>query len=302
MPEKFAPLNLSREELIEYTHHWKGERTSDGRPKVPDGILERMREVTITEAWEFLTNAGFKWQYEGEWYTTHPDDTLVGRALTAIYMPRRPDMRMLMEEKGARLGCVGDQISWPIDMLVKGDIYVADVYGKILDGPVIGDNLATAIFAKSGKGVVHNASVRDVERVKKIPGFTSFYRGWHPSYASPTIMLLGVNTPVRIGHATVMPGDIVLGKNNGVIFIPPHLAEQVVKKSELVRLRDQFGQLRLKEGKYTPGEIDVPLWNKIIETDFWNWLEDNKDSLTVSSEVIHEILNGKMEIDDNEDN
>ena len=291
MTEKFAPLNLSREELIEYTREWNGDRTSDGRPKVPDGILDRMLDVTITEAWEVLTGAGYKWQYEGGWYCTHPGEILVGRALTAMYMPRRPDMRMLMEQKGARLGCVGDQISWPIDMLVKGDVYVADVYGKISDGPVIGDNLATAIFAKSGKGVVQDASVRDIEGIRNIQGFASFVRGWHPSYASPTIMLLGVNTPVRIGHATVMPGDVVLGKSNGVIFIPPHLAEQVVKKSELVRLRDQFGHLRLKEGKYTPGEIDVPNWSNGIEADFWKWLEENKDLLPVPRIVIQEILN-----------
>lgn len=290
MAEKFAPLNLTREELIEYTREWKGERMPDGRPNVPDRIVDRMRDVTITEAWEILTLAGYKWQYEGGWYSTHPGEILVGRALTAMYMPRRPDMRLLMEEKGERLGCIGDQISWPIDMLVKGDVYVADVYGKILEGPVIGDNLATAIFAKSGNGIVHNASVRDIEGLKKIPGFTSFVRGWHPSYASPTIMLLGVNTPVRIGQVTVMPGDIVLGKNNGVIFIPPHLAEQVVKSSEFVRLRDQFGHLRLSEGKYTPGEIDTPHWIKKIEDDFWDWLDENKSTLNVPREVIQEML------------
>lgn len=295
MTEKFAPLNLSSDELIEYTREWKGERTFDGRPRVPDGILNRMREVTITEAWEVLTRAGYKWQYEDDWYNTHPGEVLVGRALTAMYMPRRPDMRKLMEEKGAKLGCVGDQISWPIDMLVKDDVYVADVYGKILDGPVIGDNLATAIFAKSGKGVVHDASVRDIEGIKRIPGFASFVRGWHPSYASPTIMLLGVNTPVRIGQATVMPGDVVLGKSNGVIFIPPHLAEQVVKSSELVRLRDHFGQLRLSEGKYTPGEIDVPRWIDRIEADFWSWLDENKGSLPISEGAICEMLKERNE-------
>ena len=251
--EKFAPLNLSKDEIIEYTREWKGERFPDGRPKVPDNILDRMKRVTITQAWGVLQGDGFKWQYEGNWVCTHPDQILVGRALTAVYMPRRPDMRKLMEEKGKRLGCIGDQISWPIDMLVERDVYVADVYGKIEEGAIIGDNLSTAILANSGNGVVHDAAVRDIEGIKELPNFTSFVRGWHPSYASPTIMLLGVNTPIRIGHATVMPGDVVLGKDNGVIFIPPHLAEKVVKTSELISLRDAFGKGRLKEGKYTPG-------------------------------------------------
>lgn len=287
--EKFAPLNLSKDELIEYTREWEGERSPDGRPKVSDDILERMKRVTITQAWGVLTNAGYKWQYEGNWYCTHPGQVLVGRALTAVYMPRRPAVRKLMEEKGARCGCIGDQISWPIDMLVQGDVYVADVYGKIAEGPIIGDNLSTAILANSGNGVVHDAAVRDIEGIKELPGFTSFVRGWHPTYASPTIMLMGVNTPVRIGGATVMPGDVVLGKDDGVIFVPPHLAERVVKTSELIRLRDAFGKTRLREGKYTPGQIDAR-WTDEIERDFSRWLEDHIDELPVSKDAIQELL------------
>ena len=287
--EKFAPLNLSREELIEYTPQWLGERTEDGRPRVPDAIIERMRSVTITQAWGVLRNEGYHWQYEGDWQCTHPGQVLAGRALTAVYMPRRPDMRALMEEKGARLGCIGDQISWPIDMLVKGDVYVADVYGKVEQGPIIGDNLSTAIHARSGNGVVHDAAVRDLDGIQAIPGFVSFVRGWHPTYASPTIMLLGVNTPIRIGHATVMPGDVVLGRSDGVIFVPPHLAEKVVKTSEIIRLRDEFGKGRLAEGRYTPGQIDAQ-WPEEIERDFSGWLEEHMDQLPVPKEAIQEYL------------
>ena len=194
-----------------------------------------------------------------------------------------------MEEKGERCGCVGDQISWPIDMLVQRDVYVADVYGKIAQGPVIGDNLSTAIYANSGNGVVHDAAVRDMDGIREIPGFTSFVRGYHPTYASPTIMLLGVNCPVRIGQATAMPGDVVLGRDDGVIFIPPHLAEQVVKTSELIRLRDQFGKQRLRGGTYTPGQIDRR-WTDDIERDFSEWLEAHIDALPVPREAIQELL------------
>jgi regulator of RNase E activity RraA len=287
--EKFAPLNLTREELIDYTPEWQGERFSDGRPRVPDDILERMRQVTVTQAWGVLHGEGYHWQYEGGWQCTHPGQVLVGRAVTAVYMPRRPDMRRVMEEKGARCGCIGDQISWPIDMLVQGDVYVADVFGKIAEGPIIGDNLSTAIYARSGNGVVHDAAVRDLEGIEGIPGFVSFVRGWHPSYASPTIMLLGVNTPVRIGQATVMPGDVVLGKRAGVVFVPPHLAEKVVKTCEIVRLRDMFGKARLREGRYTPGQIDAR-WTDDIEADFSHWLEDHLDELPVPKAAIQDYL------------
>ena len=143
--ETFAPLNLTKEALIEYTPEWTGDRAPDGRPLVSDKIIERMRSVTITQAWGVVRGDGYEHQYEGNWKCTHPGGTLCGRALTAMYMPRRPVMRRVMEEKGERLGQVGDQISWPIDALKQGDVYVADVFGKIVQGPVIGDNLAVAI-------------------------------------------------------------------------------------------------------------------------------------------------------------
>ena len=287
--EKVAPLNMSPEELIEYTPEWEGERFADGRPKVPDDILARMHNVSITQAWGVLRSPGYNWQYEDGWICTHPGQVLVGRALTAAYMPRRPVMRRVMEEKGERAGCIGDQISWPIDMLVPGDVYVADVFGKIDQGAVIGDNLATAIYANSGNGVVHDAAVRDIDGIQELPDFTSFVRGFHPTFASPTIMLAGINCPVRIGGATVMPGDVVLGRDDGVVFIPPHLAEQVVKTSELIALRDRFGKQRLAEGKYTPGQIDTR-WSDPIEEDFSRWLESHIDELPVPRVAIQELL------------
>ncbi len=287
--EKFAPLNMSPAELIEYTPEWAGERFADGRPKVPDDILERTRNVSITQAWGVMRGPGYNWQYEDGWICTHPGQVLVGRALTAMYMPRRPVMRRVMEEKGERAGCIGDQISWPIDRLVPGDVYVADVFGKIDQGAVIGDNLATAIYANSGNGVVHDAAVRDIDGIQELPNFTSFVRGFHPTFASPTIMLAGVNCPIRIGRATVMPGDVVLGRDDGVVFIPPHLAEQVVKTSELIALRDRFGKQRLAEGKYTPGQIDTR-WSDPIEEDFSRWLESHIDELPVPRAAIQELL------------
>ncbi len=174
-------------------------------------------------------------------------------------------------------------------MLVPGDVYVADVYGKIEQGPIIGDNLATSIYAKSGNGVVHDAAIRDLDGIQEISGFTSFVRGWHPTYASPTIMLMGVNCPIRIGQVTVMPGDVVLGRQDGVVFIPAHLVEKVVKTSELVQLRDRFGKQRLSEGIYTPGQIDTR-WIDEIEQDFSGWLEEHIDELPVPKEAIQELL------------
>jgi 4-hydroxy-4-methyl-2-oxoglutarate aldolase len=284
--------NLSVDQMKFLTHQWEGERFDDGRPKVPVDILERMKKVTIEEAWGVLRNEGFHNQFEGGWEPLHDDVTIVGRALTVQYMPNRPDVADQIKQKGLQKGEIGNTNSWPIDRLVEHDVYVADGFGKIVDGTLIGDNLGNSIYAKSKTGVVFNASSRDMEGLSEIEGFNAFVRGWHPSFLTE-VMLLSINDPIRIGSATVMPGDVVLAKEEGVIFIPAFLAEKVVITSEVVRLRDLFGITRLKEGKYTPGQIDNK-WSEEIEKDFSKWIRDHIDQLPVPKEQIKELIKKRM--------
>ena len=278
----------SKEHIVFLTPQWKGERFADGRPKVADDILNRMKSVTIEEAWGVLRNEGYHNQFEGGWKPLHDNVPVVGRALTVQYMPNRPDVSDQIKKKGKEDGQIGNTNSWPIDMLVEGDVYVADGFGKIVDGTLIGDNLGNSIYAKSKNGVIFNASSRDMEGLSEIEGFNAFVRGWHPSYLTE-VMLESINSPIRIGAATVLPGDIVLAKKEGVMFIPAHLAEKVVVTSEIVRLRDLFGISRLKEGKYTPGQIDSK-WTDEIEKDFSQWLKNHIDELPVPKEQIQELL------------
>lgn len=271
---------ITREQLIFYTQEWKGERFDDGRPKVPDEIIARAAKVSIEEAWGFMRNRGFHNQFEGNWMMIHDDVTIAGRVLTAQYTPKRPDLMKRMEDKGHAEGRIGAMNSWPIDMLTEGDVYVADAFGKIVDGTMIGDNLGNAIYSKSKNGVIFNAALRDLEGLEKIEGFNAFVRGWDPSYLQE-VMLIGLNTPIRIGRATVMPGDLVVAKREGVIFIPAHLAEEAVINGEFVALRDGFAIMRLREGTYTPGQIDGP-WSDDIKEDFLKWLDDNPDKLPMT--------------------
>ena len=278
----------SREQIVFLTSQWEGERFEDGRPRVENDILMRMKNVSIEEAWGVLRNEGYHNQFEGGWEPLHDDVPVVGRALTVQYLPNRPDVSEQIERKGKEEDRIGNPNSWPIDMLQENDVYVADGFGKIVNGTLIGDNLGNAIYAKSKTGVVFNASSRDMAGLSKIEGFNAFVRGWHPSYLTE-VMLLSINAPIRIGAATVLPGDIVLGKKEGVVFIPSHLAEKVVVTSEVVRLRDLFGIGRLKEGKYTPGQIDNK-WTDEIEKDFSEWLTEHMDELPVPKEQIQELL------------
>src|ERR1041384_616007 len=230
-------VQISKEELIALTSEWKGERFSDGRPKVPDDIIRRMKSVSVEEAWATLSNAGYRYQVAEGWEVINPDSVLVGRAVTTTFMPGRPDVWKAIDSLGKKEGRRAQNV-WAVEMLVKGDVYVADQFGAKRNGPTIGDNVGNAIFARTGNGIVYDGAIRDLEGLKEIGGFTSFYTSYDPSYHNPTgdltTMIIGINQPTRIRTVTVMPGDVVLGKLGVVIFIPPHLAERVVKSSEQI--------------------------------------------------------------------
>lgn len=275
-------VGMTPEYIKALTPDWKGERFADGRPKVSDAILERLKNISIEEAWGVLRNKGYQNQFESGWDIINPEKPMTGRVVTAQYMPLRPDLEKYVKAQGKAEGRAqqGGTNSWPIDVLVDGDVYVADSYGKIVDGTLIGDNLGNSIYAKSKRGVIFNGSVRDQEGLSEIEGFNGWVRGNDPSYIMQ-MSLVTINAPVRIGRAVVLPGDVVLAKKYGVIFIPAHLVEDLVITSEVTALRDEFGHLRLREGKYKPGEIDSQ-WSEAIKKDFINWLDNYPGKLPMT--------------------
>lgn len=280
---------IPKEELVFLTSEWKGERFDDGRPKLPDEILERAKKIGIDDAWTVLENQGYTNQFEGNWKMVHDDVPVVGRALTALFMPSRPDVEKNIKKRGLdSQGRKGNTNSWPIEELTQGDVYVADSFGKIDAGTLMGATLATSIFSKSGNGVVFNGSARDLESISQIEGFNAFVRDFHPSFLEGEV-LMGLNTPIRIGGAMVLPGDLVLAKREGVLFIPAHLAEQVVGTAEFVALKDVFGFEMVKSKKYTTGEIDSQ-WTDKIKKDFVKWLEKHPELGKMTSEQVDKIL------------
>ncbi|MCF0041035.1 RraA family protein [Dyadobacter fanqingshengii] len=283
-------ISPTPDQIKAYTSAWKGERSADGRPKVSDAILARLKNISMEEAWGVLRNKGYHNQFEGEWQLIYPDSAMTGRVVTAQYVPSRPDLEALVKETGKKEGRVqtGGTNSWPIDVLKDGDVYVADGYGKIADGTLIGDNLGNSIYAKSKRGVIFYGSVRDVEGLSEIKGFNAWMKGQDPSYIQQ-MMLTNINTPIRIGRAIVLPGDVVLAKKYGTIFIPAHLVEELVLTSEVTALRDEFGHLRLKEGKYTPGEIDTK-WSDVIQKDFLNWVNNYPGKLPMTKKELDDYL------------
>jgi 4-hydroxy-4-methyl-2-oxoglutarate aldolase len=273
------------------TSEWKGERFPDGRPKVSDEILERLKNISIEEAWGVLRNKGYQNQYEGNWHIMLENEAMTGRVVTAQYMPLRPDLQNQVKDQGVNKegrSPKGGTNSWPIDILTTGDVYVADGYGKIADGTLIGDNLGNSIYAKSKRGVIFYGSVRDEEGLSEIKGFNAWHKGQDPSFINQ-MMLTSINAPIRVGRATVLPGDVVLAKKYGVIFIPAHLIEELVITSEVTGLRDEFGHLRLREGKYLAGEIDSE-WTEAIKKDFLDWVNKYPGKLPMSKQELDNYL------------
>jgi regulator of RNase E activity RraA len=286
-------VGSSPEYIKTLTADWKGERLPDGRPKVSDAILERLKKVSMEDAWGVLRNKGYQNQYEGDWIVIQPDSVMTGRVVTAQYMPSRPDLIKVVKEEGKAedRDQQGGTNSWPIDILTSGDVYVADGYGKMADGTLIGDNLGNSIYAKSQRGVIFYGSVRDQAGLSEIKGFNGWIKGQDPSYIQQ-MMLTSINAPIRIGRAVVLPGDVVLANRYGTIFIPAALVDELVITSEITGLRDEFGHQRLREKKYLAGQIDSQ-WSEEIRKDFLNWLKSYPGKLPMTKAELDDYLKSR---------
>jgi 4-hydroxy-4-methyl-2-oxoglutarate aldolase len=270
--QSYAQLGMfSKEQRVDLTREWKGERFPDGRPKISDALLQELKTVDAEEAWVVLKNAGYPNQFEGGWKTVNAGERMAARVVTAVFMPLRPDVNAAINEHGKQEGGIGAQNSWVIDLLEPNDILVVDLFGKIQDGTFAGDNLGTAIFTKSRTGLIVDGAVRDFSGMSRIKGFQVYVRDFDPS-ALRNVMLMGINVPIRIGHATVMPGDVAVSDAEGITFVPPQLAEKVVASAQMTHLVDEWGHMMLREGKYTPGQIDRK-WTKPMIEEFNKWLE-----------------------------
>lgn len=261
-------------DVIRLTSEWEGERTDDGRPYVADEVLEKIRRATSEDAWSTTRKHGYDRQFASGFQQTHPGTVLVGRAVTAQFLPHRPDYDAAVVEAGGLDGLQdGDrQNSWVIDALADGDVMVVDIFGKIAQGTVIGDNLGTAIAARTRAGAVVDGGVRDLGGLSSLEDVNFFFRQADPTPIRD-VTLAGINIPVRIGGATVLPGDVVLGTATGVYFVPPQLAVELAESATETAARDTFGKLRLREGRYSSAGIDTSPWDAEIEADFRQWRE-----------------------------
>ncbi|WP_257658993.1 RraA family protein [Parapedobacter lycopersici] len=246
---------LSPEEMAHYTPHNPFDRLNDGRPRVPDAILDTIRnmEIAVVEVYALLRDKGFPNQFEGDWKVLQPGKRLVGRAFTVQFMPTRADLNEVTQEDAAAKGLGRLRNQTTIDMLESGDVAVVDLYGKVEEGTFVGDKLAYYIQKTTGTGIVIDGGLFFVEAIEKT-GMPGYYRGTHPESLRNS-MITGVNVPIRIGGATVMPGDVVLGDQDGLLFIPPQLVEEIITSVKTKRVRDAWSKKQFDTGKYKSAEI-----------------------------------------------
>jgi regulator of RNase E activity RraA len=247
-------FSFSKEQMVRYTPENPFERFPDGRPKVPDALLERVKNVSVEDAWTILRGKGYVNQYVEGMQVLRPGQKLVGRAFTAQYMPTRPDLAGVVDAEAKTHGFPAGQNQRVIDQLQLNDVPVIDLMGPMLGHNFGGSNLHAAIYGATHTGAVVDGNVRDVGGLMAIPGHQVFYRQGHPA-AVASVNILGINTPVTIGNAIVMPGDVVLGDSTGLIFIPPQLVQQVVETAELTRIHDDWTQEKFLTGKYKASQL-----------------------------------------------
>src|SRR6266849_9301093 len=215
-------ITFSNQDLLDYTAQNPFGRLPDGRPKVPDDLIERARGLSAEEIWAGLEDKKFRNQYADGFHVLYPGKTMVGRAFTVQFMPERSDLDSVATAKAKAHGIPRLTNQTAIDMLQPGDVLVVDLFGKKVDGTIVGDNLFYYVMkATHSGGLVVDGSVRDLDGISEID-MPAYFRSVDPTPIG-NVMLTGINIPIRIGGVTVMPGDLVVGDREGVYFVPPQL-------------------------------------------------------------------------------
>ncbi|MBS1871866.1 MAG: dimethylmenaquinone methyltransferase [Acidobacteria bacterium] len=253
-PARAQLFTLTKEQLVELTPQNPFGRFPDGRPKVPDELLERAKGLSAEEVWGVLPGKQYRNQYEDGFQILHPEKKLIGRVVTAQFMPARPDVDQVIRDRAKAKGIERWGNQTVIDMLQPGDVLVVDLFGKKEGGTMVGDNLFYYIQkATKGGGLIVDGSIRDLTGIADM-SMPAYFRAVHPTPIG-NATLTAINVPVRIGNVTVMPGDIAFGDREGIYFIPPQFMKEVLDKADETHIHDEWTRKKFDEDKYKSSDI-----------------------------------------------
>ncbi len=277
-PAQGQLFTLTKEQLTELTSQNPFERFPDGRPKVPDALINRAREMSAEEVWTILPGKRYRNQYADGFQVLHPGKTLVGRAFTVQFMPTRPDMDTYLntQAKAKGINRLNNQVA--LDMLQPGDVLVVDLFGKAEGGTIVGDNLFYYIMktTKTG-GLVVDGAIRDLQGIAEMD-MPAYFRHAHPTPISD-VMLTGVNIPVKIGDVTVLPGDVVFGDREGLYFIPPQFMQEILDNADRLHIHDEWTRKKFDEGKYKSSEIYSSPKDPALQKEYQEYLKKRMEEI-----------------------
>ena len=271
-------MTFSRQDLIDYTSLNPFDRFPDGRPKVPEAFLARARELSSEDIWATMQEKGYNNQYADGFVVLHPGKTLVGRVFTVQFMPVRKDLETVAEQKAKEKGIPRLTNQTAIDMLQPGDVLVVDMFGKKVDGTIVGDNLFYYVMTATHKGgLIVDGSIRDLDGIAEID-MPAYFRSADPTPIG-NVMLTGINIPIRIGGVTVMPGDLAVGDREGIYFIPPQFVKEVLDRADEIHIHDEWTKKKFAEGKYKSSEIYSSPKDPKLKQEYQEYLKQKLDEL-----------------------
>jgi 4-hydroxy-4-methyl-2-oxoglutarate aldolase len=271
-------ISFPKQDLTDYTAANPFDRLPDGRPKVPDDLIARARELSSEEVWSVLQEKGFNNQYADGFQVLHPGKPMVGRAFTVQFMPLRSDVENVAKAKAKQHGLSKLTNQTAIDMLQPGDVLVVDMFGKKVNGTIVGDNLFFYVMkATHSGGLIVDGSVRDLNGISEID-MPAYFRAVDPTPIGD-VMLTGINIPVRIGGVTVMPGDLVVGDREGVYFVPPQFVQEVLDHADETHIHDEWTKKKFDEGKYKSSEIYGSPSDPKLQQEYKEYLKRRLDEI-----------------------
>lgn len=185
-----------------------------------------------------------------------PGKVVAGPALTLQFMPIREDLY------------ADDEYTDPEKQLHRhvlyhtqpGDMVVVDARGDMASG-VFGEMMLTYFAAQGGVGVVINGCIRDYPKAKEL-ALGLWLQGVTPNFHTQTgIFPFAVNVPIACGGTLVMPGDIIIADDDGVVVVPTALAAELLAQARAHVDWEEFSRMRLAAGgdlrKYYPLREDA---------------------------------------------
>jgi len=212
---------------------------------------DKLRAASTATLTSVLRNKGLHNTFMHEVAPLKSDMKMVGRAFTLRYIPAREDLDEVPLDNLKDVQRIG------IERIDEGEILVIDARGDTRAG-TMGSILAARIQMRGCTGIVTDGAYRDSPTIAAsgLPAYAAAMNAHtnktvhHPSE---------IQVPIACGGVAIYPGDLIVGDEEGVVVIPPHLAEEVAVEAEEMELKERFILEKIRRGasivgNYPPDE------------------------------------------------